>query len=58
MMNNISTYMLNKEHTFKCSPNMYPTYPIKPTKYINESTVKGYFDKDKLTLTQKIALSR
>ena len=58
MINNIVTSILNEEHTFKCSLNMYPTYPIKPTKYINESTVKGYFDKDKLTLTQKIALSR
>lgn len=55
MINNIVTSILNEEHTFKCSLNMYPTYP---TKYINESTVKGYFDKDKLTLTQKIALSR
>ena len=58
MINNIVTSILNEEHTFKCSLNMYPTYPTKPTKYINESTVKGYFDKDKLTLTQTITSSR
>lgn len=52
--------LLKGEHTFKvCSPlthHIGSVYPVKVTKWIDNETVRGQIDFEKLTTPQKILL--